>query len=1220
MTTTVEPLRRADVASRVGHWTRIGVRGCARHRERLALGLPPLVAALATWRWFPFDRFLAAGDVTPFVRTGMTSELTSFWNHQTNGAGATSPVINHTLEVILIRAVGVVGGSETLAQHLLYALLMGYVAFGAAYLARSFVEQPLVVGAAGLLGAFNPFVLVRLPNPLPLLWLGLVATLAGTIVRTARGMPRSRLGFAAATLPASYLALNLPLLATAALAVATVIVGCSALVGPGGTRRAARFAASVIPYVVGFNLWWLVPVALASFAPQGLTIAAQTRVEDWSWSHALNSIANVTTLTADWGWHFPEYLPYAHTLDSAPWSWLRWILPALALAAPFVAHGRRRVTATTLLGIGTVTAFLAKGLHPPLDSWNLWFYHHIPGMWLLREPVSKVGGLLVLVEVILAAMTLTGLLAQVRRRSPQYQRLGGGLLGTGVVLALAFPLPLWIGGFGPDGRHGLPSAHVAVPAQWRALARVINDSPTTGRVLQLPLDPYYQVTTTWGYHGADELARGLLRRPVLQLLPSGYYSPSWDLAELLHSTENALSTGNVNQATTLLHLLGVSRVIVRRDLTASQVIRPATNPAALIEGLTRLPQVEPPQHFGVADLYTIEPSSQLAWIPKSVTGLVRRDPERLADAIAELPVDNAAVAPGTTPIDTLSWEAPDTPTSRVRFTLRNDGIYDIGLQDPLPSQWRARLDAVGPTSRLEFVDPIEVTLDSTPLVRAPTMVVPIEGSSVDAVDLGGQLVALHPDPTDLMIDRSVPVRALAGTPVPAPLPSKPAAQVCGPQPAHVASPFAKSIPRGVELHAAGGVACTTIDMPALSPENAYLLHLGVRNISGNTDRLVCVWEEGPNRCASLIQPLVTRRWTAADVAVRTDPGTTKLTLFLYAEAHAGSTRGIVQYRDVALTPLRTVGVGELSPTPRPQASLALDQGSHLLRVVGNATSRALRLDTTLGDCNRSDARTAREAGLDVRPIPDGVELTAAAHTACVTAPLPDTVTGIPYVLSLDARTLRGASARLCIWENGPNHCASTQTLPATSDWAHHRLRFTLDSGTSSTLLFLYADGSSHPVTLTQYRHITFKRLEPEIVGITPRSSTPPRSAVSWYQASPDRFEVHVSGTGRSELLVLDESYAPSWNLDGASTHAHVMANGYANAWVVDTGNGRLLQARYGPSQITRLAILVSGVVIVTAVALTLLRRSPYRRHDSGPQAAIALDAPSRPIPTSEPDR
>src|SRR5262249_37629144 len=117
----------------------------SRAVDRLSLAVPALVAAAATLNWFPFTKFMAGGDITPFVRDGIAAELTDYWNHGTTGAGANTPVIGRLLEIVLLSVTRLFGASDVIAQHLLYAVLFGFVAFGAAYLVRAFVDSPFAV-------------------------------------------------------------------------------------------------------------------------------------------------------------------------------------------------------------------------------------------------------------------------------------------------------------------------------------------------------------------------------------------------------------------------------------------------------------------------------------------------------------------------------------------------------------------------------------------------------------------------------------------------------------------------------------------------------------------------------------------------------------------------------------------------------------------------------------------------------------------------------------------------------------------------------------------------------------------------------------------------------------------------------------------------------------------------------------------------------------------
>ena len=54
-------------------------------------------------------------------------------------------------------------------------------------------------------------------------------------------------------------------------------------------------------------------------------------------------------------------------------------------------------------------AFVGKGLNPPLRGVNVWMYDHVPGMFLLREPMGKVGALLAPAIVLGWVLTIEGL-------------------------------------------------------------------------------------------------------------------------------------------------------------------------------------------------------------------------------------------------------------------------------------------------------------------------------------------------------------------------------------------------------------------------------------------------------------------------------------------------------------------------------------------------------------------------------------------------------------------------------------------------------------------------------------------------------------------------------------------------------------------------------------------------------------------------------------------
>ena len=150
-----------------------------------------------------------------------------------------------------------------------------------------------------------------------------------------------------------------------------------------------------------------------------------------------------------------QYLPFAAGLDSPWWIWVRYLLPMLVLLAPVVALRRRRRTAFMVLGLSGVFVFLAKGLMPPLTSVNMWLYLNAPGFWLFREPMSKLGQVLVIMFGILLALFVEGLIAKVdlaRARAPLTRMTS--LAGR---IPIPLPRPAAIAGARGTPRSGLPS-------------------------------------------------------------------------------------------------------------------------------------------------------------------------------------------------------------------------------------------------------------------------------------------------------------------------------------------------------------------------------------------------------------------------------------------------------------------------------------------------------------------------------------------------------------------------------------------------------------------------------------------------------------------------------------------------------------------------------------------------------------------------------------------
>lgn len=581
----------------------------SRHRSsrsHLDLVLPATAAAMISQTWFRPGSFIAQGDIPPFIQTALDGEYAWAWGHNLTAAGSPSFEIVRGVEALLVRTVGLIGGSEILAQRVFYAGLLASVALGAGMFARCFTSRAAVVGMAALFACVNPFILTYVPNPVFLCALAIMGISGSMIVQAGRGHPVSPVAFAFSTLGLSYLLVNVPtLLVSVGWLLGLVALG-STLAGPGGSRRSAELVWRALPWTVLLNIWWLVPGLITFLGHGAVEVAVDQDVRVWAWTHARASIANVLSLNAGWAWDYPENFPFAATLDAAHWNWLRFVPPLLGLSAPLLSRGVRRRTAFAFVAVLLGLVLIGKGLHPPIPELNLWLYDHLPGFWLLREPFSKVGPPLVLVYVALLTLSVDAILDKVGERKSQ---------GRGPVVALtfaacgvgllAYPYPLWNGELFPESKVNLPSAHVRVPDSWRAVAGHVNEDRTQGKALVLPLADFYQMPTNWGYYGADVIPKTLFRRPTIQPVPETYFSDQDGYSKRVQSIETLLLQGSTDSIPALLHELGVSHVVLRRDLDLSFPNRSFADPQLLADSLGDVPSLARPQRFAVASVYSV---------------------------------------------------------------------------------------------------------------------------------------------------------------------------------------------------------------------------------------------------------------------------------------------------------------------------------------------------------------------------------------------------------------------------------------------------------------------------------------------------------------------------------------------------------------------------------------------------------------------------------------
>lgn len=584
------------------------VEGGERLRRAGAVALPLALALIAVHRWFEPGRFIAAGDIPPFIRTGFRGELFELWNHRVSGAGSATSIVGHSFEVGLLALTELLGASAPAAQRIQFALVATFAISGTVYFARALTDRPLALATAGTVSFFNPLSLSLLPNPLPLVAVGTAAILGGLILRAGQGRKPSSVGAAFALLPASYLSLNPPLLAVLALWVVAMLGPARTLGGPGSIKRSAAFLAQLLPPAVLVNLWWLVPTAFTLLGDRGgVDVIAVTDISAWAWTHARASLANAMTLTATWTWGHPEYAPWAERLDAPPLVWMRYGLPAAAFAAPLVGSRRSRRVGVAFLPIALAAIFLIKGLHGPLTAINRALYLHVPGFWLFREPVGKFGVAVVLVYAGLGGLTVQACWSGLRARA------GRGWATAAAAAALMVPVvaafPLLDGSVIGAARPPLPDAHVRVPEGWYQLAKQVNKDRSVDKVLVLPLGDFYQMPTTWGFYGTDSVPGLFLEVPVIQRNAGAYFRGTTAFDSAVLRLQNALLAHDLELAEGLLQDLSVTHVLLRHDFNREFPGRVIADPSHLGPPLEDLSREW--QSFDIGTLYAVAPPMRI---------------------------------------------------------------------------------------------------------------------------------------------------------------------------------------------------------------------------------------------------------------------------------------------------------------------------------------------------------------------------------------------------------------------------------------------------------------------------------------------------------------------------------------------------------------------------------------------------------------------------------
>jgi arabinofuranan 3-O-arabinosyltransferase len=1144
------------------------------------------LSLLAVQTWFEPGTVIASGDLAPPFAPGFG--YTSHWSHLTAGEGAPGYDIVALPYGAWLDAWSWLGGGEELAQRVWLSGLFAGSAAAVVFLAFSFTSSPLAAGTAGLLASFSAYRLITGPDPIPMAAMIVAALLGGIVVRVVLRPERnaSLLGFALASLGLGYVMANPPQVALVVL----WVVACLAVVlasRPAAARRTFEFLVKAVPLSLLVNAWWIVPVWLTLSAPSFSERFGAAGVDEWAWTHERATFVNALTLNTSWAWTFPEYYPYAERLDDLPLGALKFALPVLAIIGAFLV---RRAFALGLVVIALIAAWVVTGLHGPVSGINRWLYDQVPGFWLFREP----GKLLLLVLLSFAVLGGIAVSRLAAGRSRWSAVLGVGL-AAGAVL---YGRPLFTGEVIPDQRPLLPSAHVQVPNGWRDVAAALDDSGE-GKVLVLPRSDFYQVPTTWGYYGAS-FSRWLIRRPVLESVPSGgYFHSEPRVAALEETVEADLLSGRQVDVRTKLRALGVRYIVLRRDVDTEFPGRRIASPGALAAGLARSRGIERVRSFDVVDLYRVDgPAADDAFAASPVFYAGPSDGlARTLGAVQDRPAlvvdreDQRAVATaGARPTRIVRFEQDMVRRLRVRQTGES-------LRVRLAEPFGLRNGSSGAVDR-------EVAAGTPVVITAGDAVHSLRRISPGGKDLG--LIALR-EGQSLDVWQSVGVRRfgpeLAGRVGDCNAVDDRSLREVGIRSAIVDSAGRPTLRLAARDHS----ACVTFPLLRGPLRSLYTIRFRYRQLQGSPAR-ACLWRSWLKRCDRTAHLRPGRTWRTFEAVIRPDRRSTALTLYLYADGRGRAVPTVTEYQDVRLERYRSAATVPYEPAelPHPFRSPSPEQAP--VAALSLPISRVeLAKHEPVGDCNRYDERTPKDAGLSARIVDRADEpvlrLEAREHSACVTYPIPSFDRAVSsYRIRFEHRAVHGRPPRACLWQAGPDRCVEVGGLAADGNWHTVDRTVRLDSGVRTLLLFLYADGAGDRGTVTEYRNV---RVEPvgsvAILGFRPEQRLP---RVAAKREAPWKLRVRVTDARGPFVLATSEAYAPGWkaSADGRDSAdlRHMEVNGYANGWLVPWEGSYELTLEYGPERYAlaaRRLSLGTLILVFVWVAARALRRLLAHRHE-----------------------
>ena len=826
----------------------------------------------------------------------------------------------------------------------------------------------------------------------------------------------------------------------------------------------------------------------------------------------------------------PEGRSYIHNL------WVivaSCVLPVSAFLAGWLHRRNPRVVA--VLVMSCVALFAAKGTSAPFGEAFQALVNHMPLFNAFRDSYSKLEWVVALGYALLAPLTLAHL---GRSRNHFLIHATGAALLSGILLG-GYPILL--------GHLFLKQSMTSIPKRYFEMARWFNERSSNGRILEMPVSPYFFDVYSWGYVGAG-LNANLILRPIVSRM---FDFPSPGTRALNDAFQSQAESLGTKAPAKLLGLLGVRYIIDDPAISPTYF-----NKSFWSEHLAeRTAHISLVHRFGGITAHEIaaDEVNPLFYAARNVYGGVRnlQDISDLCDL--RLSCRDVAFL-GDEPAEAVS-----TIGARIRYSqLRPHGSRGTELY------YRAPL--IGPSPRLigdssysrdagNRSFPPSSGQTGTALLYAGIPSVPVPGSAHVDVSKAFPVRVCSRLESNARLSYTFDGSRLSGRTVILSVVYSDAAT----------PPLLRFSTNKL------GAPIFYASLRMSRPRAAFLRFMRIPPGA----RAIRVWVE-------LMRQNASRCVTVKDITITPVRLHHRRLRLLSDAAPYGATPPYVAMNPNAMTRYRDAGFESIVYFP----------GWSQTRESTQLTDAAV---------SWTDAESLAPADVAQRPVGLSApampmqSLTVDRGSADVHASLGHLIPGAAYRILFSYGGLANGNLRVAVY-SGAGELLHDDTIGTRSS-GNATAAITMPANSSAAVVYVYLDSNG-----TQRATVYLGRLRIEsrnpgfFVTIQGRSECSTPQSLLYHRSADGDYAVDVNGAPPRYILVMNNTYAKDWNLEGLrGEHAqHVTTNLFENGWIIEGKPSQRLRISYRGDRAIQVGLALGFIAFIGSISLVTFesRRDP----------------------------